>query len=70
MTNPHDHPDRIVHVRGPIPSDWAKRLKHLEADLGVTRPQLVTQAVALLLRFHEHGDGIPEHVVILPKGGR
>lgn len=55
MTNqsdPPDHPDRIVLVRGPVPQAWADQLDHLAVDLRTTRPQLITKAVALLLAHH------------------
>lgn len=60
MTNQADHPDRTVLVRGPIPQHWADRLDHLAVDLRCSRPQLVGEAVLLLLRYHARGEGLPE----------
>ncbi len=73
-TDPTDSPDhsrhpnqperyaRPVYVRGEIPGAWAKRLKHLEAETGLTRPALVQQAILLLLRHHGLGDDLPAPV--------
>lgn len=49
-----------VLVRGPIPAEWADLLDHLAVDLRRSRPQLVTEGILLLLRFHQRGHGLPE----------
>ncbi len=62
-TDPHLHPgspDMVVHVRGPVPATWARELDHLGVDLRMSRPQLVTQGMFLLLRYHNRGQGLPE----------
>lgn len=69
MTNLPDRPDQQdqpvtprhpVLVRGPIPPEWVDLLDHLAVDLKRSRPQLVTEGILLLLRFHERGAGLPE----------
>lgn len=70
-SDPHDHPDhpdRIVLVRGPIPQAWADRLDHLAVDLRASRPQLITEGVLLLLRFHQRAVGLPEPIPPLRAG--
>ena len=54
----HDQHDR--HVRTTIPATWATKLAHLAADLGVHRHELLREGLVLLLRYHGHGDGLPE----------
>ncbi len=47
------------HVRSTIPATWARRLGHLAADTGLTRQELVREAVLVLLHRHGAGEGLP-----------
>lgn len=52
-------PDQVTqaneyHAKTTVPSAWGKTLSHIAADLGLSKQELLREAVALLLRFHGH----------------
>jgi len=50
----------VLHIRTTIPLPWAIALEHTIADLRLTKAEALREAVALYLRFHGRGQGIPE----------
>ena len=60
MTISFAPPRPARHVRTTIPADLHDRLAHLSVDLEVTLGQLFNEALILLCRYHDEGDGLPE----------
>ena len=48
------------YVRGRLPADRHEALRHLGLELGLSVDDLLNESVVLLLRFHGHGQGLPE----------
>ncbi len=50
----------LQHVRTTIPMEWGIALDHVTADLRITKSEALRQSVAMFLRFHGRGQGIPQ----------
>ena len=50
----------VQHVRGTIPMTWGVALDHAVADLRITKAKAIRESVGMFLRFHGHGEGIPQ----------
>jgi hypothetical protein len=53
-----DQPSRMVRLS--LDMQTHARLRHLALDLGLTLGQLMREAAALTLRYHDRGDGLAE----------
>jgi hypothetical protein len=49
----------VQHIRTTIPLPWAIALEHVLADLRLTKVEALRESVALFLRYHGFGQGIP-----------
>jgi hypothetical protein len=47
------------HVRTIVPADIHARVSHLALDRNATLGEMVTEALVLLLRYHDGGSGFP-----------
>jgi hypothetical protein len=47
-------------VRGSLSADQFNRFNHLKVDLHQTTEEMVVEAINLLLRYHECGEGLRE----------
>ena len=57
----------VWHIRTTVPLSWGVALDHITADLRITKSEALRRSVAMFLRFHGRGQGIPEPLPLIER---